>query len=313
MSQLETTNAKSGKAPKKSQKLLKRILLTFGLFLGITAGWLLFFPSYISPAYDPNHAPEPTAGREISFTGFDGLAHVGEEVILQAKLETKYLRNDIENETVECRVEGENLGAARTDEEGFVRWRFMPKETGNFTVFYQLPAEAGYKPKRTTGLLAVRTDEKPILVTDLDHTVIDISTYQFIHHDNENIPPLPGAVEILNGLTEDYDIIYLTARDDLYVNVTKYWLDMYGLPRAPLFVCDLSEEPVDQGAFKKEVLKKLKAQWPKITIGVGDKVHDAEAYLANGMEAYIIGEHDELPDKTISVTSWKEIQEKLKK
>ena len=63
----------------------------------------------------------------------------------------------------------------------------------------------------------------------------------------------------------------------------------------------------------KEVLKKLKAQWPKITIGVGDKVHDAEAYLANGMTAYIIGEHNDLPEEAIAVKSWGEILEKLKK
>ena len=316
MSTLETTDEKTDKAPKRSRNIFKRILLTLILTMVVTGVWVLLFPSDIHkpyPAPEGENTAAREAGRTVLFTGFDGLAHVAEEITLKAKLESRYLKDDIANATVACYVADQYLGEAQTDEEGFAVWRFMPQKTGNFTVVYQLPDDSKYKPKRAEGLLAVRTEDKPVLISDLDNTIIDISNYQFLFHNNESIPPVPGAPEILKELSRQYDIIYLTARDDLYVNVTKNWLDMYGLPRAPLFVCDLSEEPADQGEYKKEVLRQLKAKWPNITIGVGDKVHDAQAYLANGMAAYILGEHDELPENTITVKSWKEIQEKLKR
>ncbi|MCP4707741.1 MAG: hypothetical protein GY869_03875 [Planctomycetes bacterium] len=309
------------KGPSKRRKLMRRILFTLGLTIGITAGCVLLFPRYIgnrdatTPSASPDTPGEPAEnGREISFTGFDQLAHVGEEVILRTKLETMILKNDLEEKPVLCRVDGEELGEAITDEEGFASWHFTPDKTGDYEIIFYLPDTAEYRPKQTPALLSVRTDDKPIIVSDLDHTVIDIkSETQFFFHDNEKIFPLPGLPDILYELANDYDIIYLTARDDMYVNVTKNWLDRHNLPAAPMFVCDLSEDPFNQGKYKIEALKKLKEKWPNITIGIGDKVHDAEAYLANDMTAYIIGDYDELPEKTIQVTGWSEIQELLKK
>jgi len=306
------------KGPSQRRKITRRVLFTLGLTIGITAGCVLLFPKYIGNRDNLNPPDVPGAaaenGREISFTGFDQLAHVGEEVVLKTKLETKYLMNDLEDEPVLCRVAGQELGEAITDEEGFAVWHFTPDKTGDYQIIFHLPDTAKYQPKQTPALLAVRTDDKPIIVSDLDHTVIDIKGYtQFFFHDNEKILPLPGLPDILYELANDYDIIYLTARDDMYVNVTKNWLDMYNLPVAPVFVCDLSEDPVNQGEFKIQALKQLKEKWPNITIGIGDKVHDAEAYLANDMTAYIIGDYDQLPEKTIQVTGWSEIQELLKK
>ena len=306
------------KGPSKRRKIIRRILFTLGLTIGITAGMILLFPEYIGnrdATVSPDAPGKPTeSGPEISFTGFDQLAHVGEEVVLKTKLETKYIKNDIENETVLCRVADQELGAALTDEEGFATWRFTPDKIGDYEIIFHLPDTAKYLPKQTPALLAVRTDDKPIIVSDLDHTIIDIkANYQFVFHNNEKILPLPGLPDILHELAGDYDIIYLTARDDTFVNVTKNWLDMYHLPPAPVFVCDLSEDRIDQGEYKIQALKKLKEKWPNITIGIGDKVHDAQAYLANDMTAYIIGNYYQLPEKTIQVTGWKEIQELLKK
>lgn len=305
------------KTPSQRRKIIRRVLFTIGLTIGITAGYVLLFPSYIgnrNATTHPGATGVPTAdGMEISFTGFDQLAHVGEEVVLKTKLETKLIKNDIDDEPVLCRVAGRELGEAITDEEGFATWRFTPGQTGDYEIIFHLPDTTQYRPQQTPALLAVRTDDKPIIVSDLDHTIIDIKTYQFFLHDNEKIPPLPHLPEILQELAVDYDIIYLTARDDMYVNVTKNWLDMHHLPPAPLFVCDLSEDPVDQGEFKTQALKKLKENWPNLTIGIGDKIHDAEAYIANDMTAYIIGDYDQLPEKTIQVAGWKEIRELLKK
>jgi len=58
----------------------------------------------------------------------------------------------------------------------------------------------------------------------------------------------------------------------------------------------------------------LKKRFPNIVAGVGDKVSDANAYLANGLNAIIIGPErdDGLPAKAIWVKTWAEIEKLLK-
>jgi hypothetical protein len=299
----------------------ERALLPFAVLVCcVVAGAALLSltrPNLTRRAYVGAHSGEEEqegpSGKRISFSGLDALAHKGEEVVLKAKLETRHLRRDIEQEPVECYVDGALIGQARTDEEGFASFRFTPGRLGDFEVEYRLSDASGYLPKSARGLLAVRDERRPVLVSDLDYTLIDMSTYRFFDHDNQKIPPFKGAPEGMTKLAREYDVIYLTARDDIYLNVTKEWLAMYEFPKAPLFFCDLSEDPVRQGAYKQEALKALKERWGNLTVGVGDKAHDARAYLANGMQAYILGDHDELPEGAIPVKDWDEVVKLLGK
>ena len=262
-------------------------------------------------AHAQNNLKEETerkpSRKRVSFMGFDALAHVGEEITLKAKLETRHLRRDIENEPVQFYVGGKFVGSAETDEEGFASFRFRPQKLGDFEIEYRLSDASRYEPKKTGGLLSVRDEKRPALVSDLDYTLIDMRKYRFLDHDNEKIPPIRNAPQGMRKLAKTYDIIYLTARDDIYLNVTKEWLAMYKFPRAPVYFCDLSEDPIRQGRYKQKALKSLKAKWPNIKIGIGDKDHDARAYLANGMKAYILGDYDDLPEGAISVKDWDEI------
>ena len=288
-----------------------RNLLISGLLAGVLL--VLMVSGMIEPHAYAEDKDSTSEGKRISFAGFDALAHVGEEIILKAKLETVLLRKDIEHEQVDFYVDEVFVGSSRTDDEGFALMPFTPEKTGDFNVVYKLPAASGYSPEKTKALLAVRTEERPALVTDLDYTLIDMSKYRFLIHDNKKIPPIEGALEGLKELAKRYDIIYLTARDDIYLNVTKDWLEMYGFPRAPVFFCDLSEDPLSQGKFKEKALKELKSKWPNIEVGIGDKVHDAEAYIAGGIKAFLLGRHESFPEGAIVAEKWSEICEALKK
>jgi len=251
--------------------------------------------------------------KKIVLTGFDALAHLADAVTLRVKLETSRLRKDIEDRNIDFYVDDTFVGSSETDDEGLASLNFRPEKEGNFDVVYKLPPPSGYRPYSATALLAVWTAKRPILVTDLDYTIIDMSKYRFLDHDNEKIPPIEGALEKLRELSKLYNIIYLTARDDIYLNVTKEWLAMYGFPRGPVFFCDLSEDPLSQGKFKEKTLRDLKAKWPNIKVGVGDKVHDAKAYIAGGIKAFLLGEHKSFPEGTVVVNNWSEIHEVLTK
>ena len=248
---------------------------------------------------------------KIYFSGFDALAHVGEKTTLRAKVETRYLRRDIEKETVEFYVEGTFIGSAQTDNEGFGAISFIPDKLGEFEILYKLGEGPRYEPKETTGLLAVRNEGRPALVSDLDMTVIDISKYPFFVWEKNKIPAVAGALESMKRLAKSYDIIYLSARDDYHLNTIKKWMVSNGLPQGPIFLRDLSEDAADEEKYKKKVLKELKAKWPNITIGIGNRSYDARSYLANGMEAYILGWHLGLPEGAIGVKNWKQICEHL--
>jgi len=66
--------------------------------------------------------------------------------------------------------------------------------------------------------------------------------------------------------------------------------------------------------YKKREIAALKKRFPNIVGGVGDKVSDANAYLASGLEAVIIGPErdDGLPGKAIWVKTWAEVEKLLK-
>ena len=60
------------------------------------------------------------------------------------------------------------------------------------------------------------------------------------------------------------------------------------------------------------MIKDLLKTHSNIQIGVGDKPHDVMAYRAGGLRSYYIGLPGfELPEHTIVVKSWLEIEEHL--
>ena len=164
-------------------------------------------------------------------------------------------------------------------------------------------------------MLAAYKKDALILVSDIDHTIADVALTAYLFTSNEKVLPLPGSVDVLHRLKKRYTIIYVTGRDDEFMNVTRDWLRLHAFPPGPVFFWDLGVKPFSMGKYKAETIKALKVRFPNMSVGVGDKIHDAEAYLGSRMRAIIIGDKfpENLPDGAEFVRSWAEIGRMLLK
>ena len=114
--------------------------------------------------------------------------------------------------------------------------------------------------------------ETPVLVCDIDKTIADVSAIEFLVSRPEDIKAMTGSVEALRKLSAKYLIVYLTARDDSFYEVTLKWLQLRGFPQGPVFYSDLSKKAFVGSArkFKTEQLAAWRKAGINLAAGVGD-------------------------------------------
>ena len=201
---------------------------------------------------------------------------------------------------VEFTLDGESLGAAMTDDEGYARLRWTPPRCGEYEIMVRIKAvpdrdHAEMLKVSPTGLhVSARNKDAPFIVIDLDRTVVKSDFKKVVFSDSAK--PMPHAAQVVHELSEKYGIIYLTHRPDLLANKSKNWLRDNGFVRAPLLVSSFKQSIGESGKFKSDRLKELRADFPNISIGIGDKISDIEAYLANDMTGYLIPHYDHNDD-----------------
>jgi hypothetical protein len=123
---------------------------------------------------------------------------------------------------------------------------------------------------------------------------------------------MPGAVEAVNALSPDWDFYAVTARWGLprCKTNTVAWLNAHGIRVAAPVEYSAWPLPTDppRKTFKAAVIRGIRERTtpvngaPALVLGVGDRPSDMEAYVENGLRAFIItdgvGEmgarHDEL-------------------
>jgi hypothetical protein len=257
---------------------------------------------------------------------FDEMILAGANATLRAKLERGgffLFRPDVEGADIgfevlhipETQLKGEpvyrGIGHAFTDSDGVASLEVQ----GFFEGAHLIRSTYLANPRvQAVSQVFVVKPESPILVCDIDHTIADISSFGFLTSRPEDIPALPGSVETLRELSGRYVIVYLTARDDSFLDATVQWLRIKGFPAGPVFFSDLSKSAFLGSAekFKTSVLAWWRKAGFNLAAGVGDKPGDARAYLAGGMKAIIIS-YDErnLPPGAAAVKSWSGVRDAL--
>ncbi|MFT6069070.1 MAG: hypothetical protein ACJAT2_003011 [Bacteriovoracaceae bacterium] len=288
----------------------------FSFYFNYTAAmkltpYILVFSSLIS--FQAN------AKKEAVIAGYDNLALIGEEVSISVKAERAKIfpfRTDLKKQDIHYYLGTRFLGKAVTKKEGVAKLKHRFNKKGLYKIKSIISPTSKYKADATDNRILVADENSPILITDVDHTIADISGRDYLTTDDELIPELSGASKILNRLKSNFLILYVTARDDFFIKRSKFWLDYKAFPKGPTFFWDFgfwNDVPSNHGEYKEELIKKLKKKHKKILIGVGDKPHDMRAYRNNGLRAYYIGLPGfDLPKGTIKVKSWAQIEKHLK-
>ena len=235
----------------------------------------------------------------VLFYSFDTLAYPGEPVDLAARAQLLKRMKGIEGVTVSFLDGDKLLGCAHTDASGLAKLAWTPPRPGDYKLtaaIASLPEgvdEAILKLSPAPLLAAARAKDTEFVVIDLDHTVVDSS---FFHVLLGNPTPMANSVEVTKRIAKSYSIIYLTHRPDLLTQKSKAWLDRHGYPTGPLLVSELTDAFGDSGKFKTAKLKAVKKSYPNVKFGIGDKLSDAQAYVDNGLTAYLIPHYKEKPE-----------------
>jgi hypothetical protein len=253
----------------------------------------------------------------ILLTAFDEVAHPGEAVTLRAKLERLGwwgLHFHMHGNALTFSSPGLVNREVKTAEEGMatVAVRMPEGSAGLYRVRVGFAGSGQHQSAEAVGHIFVWPKDSPVLVTDIDHTISDLSILQVPFTPNRETPALAGAVEALTELARTYRIVYLTARDEILLERTRAWLSEKGFPEGPLFCRDFHLGG-RQETFKRQFLAELKGRYPYLVVGVGDQPSDARAYLSNGLKAFLLNPDDmcQVPRQAIVVRSWREVRDGL--
>ncbi|HET6442838.1 MAG TPA: hypothetical protein VFH53_10720 [Phycisphaerae bacterium] len=258
------------------------------------------------------------------FTVSDAVALPGEEVLLRAHLQGGDFLRAQPGYVVRFSRGGEFYKAAETDRDGVAAVSFTPTAPGDY-VFRVEPSPNGFPdqpPEPVEAFVLCRRADTPILVVDLDKTVVASGFQQVLVGKPE---PMADSVEVMKRLAKDYTVIYLTHRPDFFGPKSKAWLREHEYPRGPLLLSDIGGFLKGSGAFKSAVLGDIRRRFKGgKAVGIGDKVSDVVAYHDHGLRAFLIVQPDEtagaaglrqladsldpLPDAVQVVTGWREIE-----
>jgi hypothetical protein len=265
--------------------------------------------------------------------GYDALTKAGKAVKVKAKLERVItglnalgIRPDVEGETltfflmeqpvtdprysVALKV-AKYLGKAKTNSSGYAEMEYTPKRTGTYKLEARLRQGSDYiafPAPLSVGSFGV--DDNAIIV-DIDQCISNTSSMSLAVTKMKDIKVNDGALETLNTLffKDKRPIIYITAQDDDYLNLTKAWLASRKLPPGPVFFWDFWSKSWSEETFKVNLIKKIRKGFSGINTGIGDHEDDAKAFLANNMTAHIIqkAKDEDLPPFAVHAKSWKRI------
>ncbi|MBL4849610.1 MAG: hypothetical protein JKY65_29115 [Planctomycetes bacterium] len=223
----------------------------------------------------------------------DGVTVVGRRVELSAKLEKRLgpLRPDQPRRRLDFQL-GDQRASGLTDSDGVGRASLCPLTTGVVTYSVSLRGEPSVQ---ATGRIWVLEASRPVVVCDIDGTLSNMSGFR-VPISGGRAPAFAGAPQLIRDLARTHAVVYLSARDQSFRPSSRAFLRRHQFPSGPLLLnswgLDQGSQreqllPSRHGRFKLKVLKRLQERGLKLTLGIGDKAGDAEAYEGAGLRSLI--------------------------
>ena len=253
------------------------------------------------------------------FTALDWLGPPGEEARLRAQLRGGDFVRAQPGHAVRFYRDGKLFKVAETDADGMAGVGFTPPAPGDYE-FTGMPEEP---PAPRKLLVACRTPDTRMAIVDLDKTVVASGFHTVLIGRAE---PMPDSQDVLRKLAATHTIVYLTHRPDYFAVKSKDWRGEQKYPPGVLLLSTLSGFLSGSGAYKTGAIDRLRKQFSRVEIGIGDKISDAQAYHDNAMKAFLIIQPDgataeeltrladaleALDEKAHVVTHWRQIDQVL--
>jgi phosphatidate phosphatase PAH1 len=229
-----------------------------------------------------------TKSASSNHRGIDLLANEADtKQVIAGKLAYGKLDKDAEDEDAEVFACVDNawksLGVARTNDDG----RFKIELTGAARLpvgMRDLYVAARGDATGSYFVAYVAGKDESVIVTDIDGTISwsENSIIKTVVSRDHDIKHRPGAPEALSQLNRP--IVYTTARGDVFLDVTRKWLERHGFPRGLLRLSHGAFAKPGSSAIKYKT-STLKAFTVPIAFGIGNRKSDITAYTNIGLAA----------------------------
>lgn len=247
----------------------------------------------------------------IEVIGFDTVALPGESCSIRIKVERKIwpVYPDLQGATVSLYHDGTEQTKV-TDKFGTAEFQTTaPAKEGVYAFRYT--AKTQYTEiSEGAARIFVLSEHSPVIVTDIDKTISDATEFEFLLRANSEIHPFEDCSDVLGKLGGQYQIFYITARDDRFANKTFEWLRLHKFPAGPIFFRNITFRTVSAYQYKLKVVGDLISKWKGIRWGIGDREEDMRCYAKYGIKAirFRLGNGN---SEYSTVHSWKEIGKKI--
>lgn len=193
---------------------------------------------------------------------------------------------DLEHVRVRFFVSEREVGDTKSDDEGVADIeRALDAEVGQF----EARAVVDGRELRAAGRVFAWDRQRVSIAVDIDHTIAQTEYEDLLDNDQEEgSDPLKRSVSTLRRLAADFQILYLTGRPRSLLDKTRAWLREREFPAGPVITAESVRQMLRPGAFKQQKLRSLRNAWPRLLIGIGNTVSDAEAYGASEMLTLIL-------------------------
>lgn len=240
--------------------------------------------------------------------GCDAPAAAGRPVTIRAKLQgpgALVFKPDLHGRAVEFYDGDRLLGSALTGRDGIASLECAFDEAGYHRVSVSRPGAENTAP--TALRVYAQGNGRPFLVIDIDNTLCRTRLLGAMFLNASHRVPARGAAETLRALSDRYEFIYLTGRDDSEINVTRRWLRDRGFPHGLILARDLKLATLSSERFKTAALAELLRLSFRIRAGIGNRDEDARALMANGIPAILFHSRERELKRTFFVKKWTEV------
>ncbi len=265
--------------------------------------------------------------RDVIVSTADTLVPSGQTATISMKLERKGFgfggkakaerkqnkgiwRADLPGRTVRFFYDDTELAERVTDDEGEASFTWTPPGEGNHTIRIEFAGDKKYAPGFDDAMVSVKPADTRLVILDIDHTLSHTSNKNVIKGSIAD-KPLEHSKAVADRLEAKYGIVYVSARSNKFLDVTKRWLAHYGYPRRPVYFLDIKDYPTyNEAQYKIDTFAGITGNFPNTWLGVGDKKSDAKAYRTYGLRTLILGDSEGV-EGAEEVADWHEVESLL--
>ena len=260
------------------------------------------------------------------FTVMDSVALPAEQVQLKTQLLAGDFLKPQAGYIVKFYRNGQLFKITQTDQRGLAQVNFQPTQPGNyhFTAKVHPVGLSAEPPAPRELVVCCREPDTPIILVDMDKTIVATGFHTVLIG---NPAPMPDSAAVLNDISTENTLIYLTHRPDYFGPKSKGWLIEHNYPKGPVLMSTVSTFLKGSKVYKSEMIQTLKEKFHNIRFGIGDKISDGLAYHENSIPAIVIIQPPPaaaqselkklidaltpLPETTHVVTNWAQIDKIL--